>query len=358
MWLAIFTSNHQSYIIETLYGEFKKIDDYAQYFKVTTWVNYGIIMMVGTEKYLPAVEFEQVSKSYGTKMAVAQLDLLIGQGGVTSLLGPNGAGKSTTIHMLLGILPPDTGTVRLFRKEPTIARNRQVIGSMLQNIGAPDTLKVGELIRLWSSYYPRHLATSTVLEMAGLTGIANQWFGRLSGGQRRLVAFALAICGNPSILVLDEPTVGLDLASRHRFWQLTRQFAEQGKTILLSTHYLEEANMLADRIVVMNHGQVIADGSAATIKQQVSGRLIRCHTKIDIATIQALPSVISVSAAGRLLQIIASPAETVVTILLQLDPELSDLEVVGIGLEEAFLALTNVPAQPARDLVMDNRFDD
>lgn len=288
----------------------------------------------------PAVRFAQVSKHYGTVKAVDTLDLTIEQGSVVALLGPNGAGKTTAIGLMLGLMKPTSGLVELLGKDPRKPQNRRVIGAMLQDVGAPDTLRVHELIELWSSYYETPLPQDFVLDLAGLTDISHQRFGKLSGGQRRRVAFGLAICGNPDILFLDEPTAGLDLTSRSLLWQQVRHFARTDRTVILSTHHLEEADALADRIVLLNHGRLIADGTPEQIKAQVGGKRIRCRTRLDLSLLQHMPLVLNANREDRITQLVTHEAETVLRTLLALDPNLSDLEINGVGLEEAFLHLT------------------
>ncbi|CCH55118.1 antibiotic transport system ATP-binding protein [Fibrisoma limi BUZ 3] len=289
----------------------------------------------------PAVRFTQVSKRYGNTKAVDGLDLTIPQGGVVALLGPNGAGKSTTIGLLLGLMKPDSGRVELLGNDPRQPKSRQVVGAMLQDIGAPDTLRVHELIDLWSSYYELPLPLDFVLDVAGLAEIRQQKFGKLSGGQRRRVAFGIAICGNPDILVLDEPTAGLDLTSRSLLWQQVRHFARTDRTVILSTHHLEEADALADRIVLLNRGRLIADGTPEQIKAQVGGKRIRCRTRLDVALLQSMPLVADAYNEGSLTYLLTHEVEMVLRTLLALDPTLSDLDVTGVGLEEAFLRLTD-----------------
>jgi ABC-2 type transport system ATP-binding protein len=288
---------------------------------------------------MPAVELVNVCKAYGAVMAVDHLNLGIAQSGITAILGANGAGKSTTISMMLGILRPDAGSVRVLGQDPMQPQARQPIGAMLQTVGAPDTLRVRELIALWSSYYDAPLPASAVIDMAGLAGIDNRLFGALSGGQRRRVAFACALCGNPRILFLDEPSAGLDVEARRDFWRQVRRLAGDGRTIILSTHYLEEADALADRIVVLNRGRIIADGSAQAIKARVGGRLIRCQTVLTTDAIAAMDGVLHVTRQGRITIIAAAHVEAVVYDLLRHDHSLSDLRVSDSALEDAFMRL-------------------
>ena len=297
--------------------------------------------------HLSPISLRGTRKSFGggrdRVTALHSLDLDVEPGGVLALLGPNGAGKTTSIRLMLGLAKPDAGTVRVFGGDPTEPAQRIRCGAMLQISGLPDTLRVQEHIRLFSSYYPRPLPADEVLEICNLRGLENRYYGKLSGGERQRLAFALAICGDPDLLFLDEPTVGLDVTSRRAFWQQIRLLVERGKTILLTTHYLEEADALADRIVLLNHGSVIADGSPAEIKQQTSARRIRCRTGLPPFEIECHAGVIAVEREGDFVEILARSAEDVVRDLLSRDPELSDLEVSGVGLEQAFLSLTRDP---------------
>jgi ABC-2 type transport system ATP-binding protein len=242
---------------------------------------------------------------------------------------------------MLGLIKPSAGTALLFGGDPLAARNRRRTGVMLQASKVPETLKVVEHIHLFSSYYPNPMAMDEVVELAGLTGIENRKFGELSGGQRQRVLFALAICGNPSLLFLDEPTVGLDVESRRSFWAQIRNLAARGCSILLTTHYLEEADALADRVVVVNRGAIIADGTSAEIKARAAGKQVRCRTRLSHDDLVALPGVKSVRRDGDVTFLLTGEPESAVRELLNRDGSLSDLEITGAKLEEAFLALTS-----------------
>jgi ABC-2 type transport system ATP-binding protein len=281
-----------------------------------------------------------VSKRYDDELAVRDISLDIGPGGVIALLGPNGAGKTTTVRLLIGLAAPTAGSVRLFGGNPRSMASRQRIGAMLQVAKVPETLRVREHVDLFRSYYPAPLPAAEVFAAAGLDGLEDRKFGDLSGGQRQRVLFALAICGDPEMLFLDEPTLGFDVEARRSFWEQIRGFVARGRTVLLTTHYLDEADALADRIVVIDHGSVIADGTPAEIKQRVSGRRIRCTTKLAEADLRAIPGVTEVRYDHGNVELVASATESVVRELLWSDDSLSNLEVAGIQLEEAFLALT------------------
>jgi len=283
---------------------------------------------------------DQVTKRYGDTIALRDLSLDISRGGVLALLGPNGAGKTTSVKLLLGLASPSSGAATLFGGDPKRAANRRRIGAMLQVGKVPETLRVREHIELFRSYYPAPLAFSEVLELGGLEGIEDRKFGDLSGGQRQRVLFALALCGDPELLFLDEPTLGFDVEVRRAFWKQIRGFVARGRTVLLTTHYLEEADALADRVVVINHGSIVADGSPSEIKSKVSGRRIRCVTSLTEANLRALPGVTQASIDSGRAEILATAAESVVREMLARDAELSQLEVTSVGLEDAFIALT------------------
>lgn len=285
-------------------------------------------------------ELRGVSKSYGAVQALKNIDLEIRAGEVVALLGPNGAGKTTAVSLLLGLLRPTAGTVRLFGGNPQDAAVRTRVGAMLQISGVPQTLKVKEHIELFRSYYPSPFGTAAILELAGLAEVANRPYGKLSGGQQQRLHLALALCGNPDLIFLDEPTTGLDVGSRRALWETIRGFVQGGRTVVLTTHYLEEADALADRVVVINHGRIIAEGTPSAIKAQTAGRKIRAVTSLSADFIEALPGVGSLRRDGAAFEILASEAESVVLELLKNDPSLSGLEVVSAGLEDAFLALT------------------
>jgi len=282
----------------------------------------------------------RASKNFGEVHALRQVDFAVRAGELVALLGPNGAGKTTAVKLFLGLAKPTAGTVRVFGGNPIHAEVRTRIGAMLQVARVPETLRVREHIDLFSSYYPKPLPLAETLAVAGLQEIKDRVFGELSGGQRQRVLFALALCGDPDILFLDEPTVGLDVESRRLLWEEIRKLIERGKTVLLTTHYLEEADALADRVVVIHRGEIIAEGTPAEIKASTTGRRIRCVSSLDIETVCALPGVIEVRRDRDALEIRTVLAEPVLRELLSRDPGLSGIEVTSAGLEEAFLALT------------------
>jgi ABC-2 type transport system ATP-binding protein len=287
-----------------------------------------------------AASLEAVCKNYGEVRALRDVNFAVRSGEVVALLGPNGAGKTTAVKLLLGLMQPNTGKVRVLGGDPTNPENRMRTGTMLQIGRVPETLRVCEHIDLFSSYYPKPLPLKEVLAAAGLEKFVDRKFGDLSGGQRQRVLFALAICGDPDLLLLDEPTVGLDVEARRALWDEIRNLVERGKTVLLTTHYLEEADALADRIAVINQGAIIAEGTPAQIKTQTSGKRIRCVTSLGVAGLRQISGVTEVREDREAVEIHAIEAEPVVRELLARDPRLSGLEITSAGLEEAFLALT------------------
>src|SRR6202011_4552142 len=232
---------------------------------------------------------EGVNKNYGNVRALRGVNFGVRSGELVALLGPNGGGKTTVVKLLLGLMQPSAGRVRVFGGDPTNPQNRMRVGAMLQVGRVPETLRVREHIDLFSSYYLRPLPLAEVLAAAGLEKLADRKFGDLSGGQRQRVLFALAICGNPDLLFLDEPTVGLDVESRRMLWDEIRRMVERDKTVLLTTHYLEEADALADRVAVINCGEIIAEGTPAEIKAKTSGKRIRCITRLGLTRVRQIP---------------------------------------------------------------------
>lgn len=281
-----------------------------------------------------------VNKNYENIRALRDVNFRVRAGEVVALLGPNGAGKTTAVKLLLGLLQPNGGKVRVFGGDPVNPENRMRTGAMLQVGRVPETLRVREHIDLFSSYYMKPLPAADVLAAAGLEKIQDRKFGDLSGGQKQRVLFALAICGDPDLLFLDEPTVGLDVEARRMLWEEIRELVRRGKTVLLTTHYLQEADALADRIAVINKGEIVAEGTPATIKAQTAGKKIRCITSLSLGALRQIRGVTEVKEDREAIEIHASVAEPVVRELLARDEALSGLEVTSAGLEEAFLALT------------------
>ncbi|MPY86893.1 MAG: ATP-binding cassette domain-containing protein [Luteitalea sp.] len=290
----------------------------------------------------PVACLRQTTRRYGDVVALDRVDLALAAGQLTALLGPNGAGKTTAVRLLLGLLRPTSGKAELFGRSPQERAARERVGVMLQISGVPPTLTVREHVHLFSAYYPSPLTLHETLERAGLSEVAHRRFGDLSGGQQQRLMFALAICGNPDALFLDEPTAGLDVEGRRAFWIEIRRLIAHGRSILLTTHYLEEADALADRIVVLHQGRIVADGTPATIKQRTAGRRIRCVTSLPPARLEQLPGVRAIQPDRDGFVLLTTTAETTARALLQLDPTISDLEITTARLEDAFLSLTSV----------------
>ena len=285
-----------------------------------------------------------VHKRYGRIEALRGLDLEVRRGELLALLGPNGAGKSTAIGLWLGLTQPDAGAVRLLGGSPFDVRNRRGIGVMMQDAALIPELRVREHIEVTSSYYPSPLATDETLRLCRIEEIANRPYAKLSGGQKRQVQFALALCGRPQLLFLDEPTVGLDIQARETLWNTLRELISQGCSIVLTTHYLDEAQALADRVAVLSNGQRVASGTVDEIRSDVSRKHIRCVTQLDPGAIRAWPEVIEARCDSRGMHVTASDAETVVRRLLCVDPALRDLEVRQADLSQAFAELTQKAA--------------
>ncbi len=286
----------------------------------------------------------RVIKRYGTVTALHKVDLALQPGETLALLGPNGAGKTTAISALLGIIAPDSGTAALFGNNPRRAANRTRVGAMLQVSGVPATLTVAEHVRLFASYYPTPLPLAETLAIAGLRGLENRLYGQLSGGQKQRVAFALAICGDPGALVLDEPTSALDVESRLALWAQIRSYGARGRSVLLTTHDLAEADALADRIVVLFGGRVVADGSAADIKARAGGSTVRCTSGLGDDRLRAVAGVDAIRRADGAIRITTHDANAVVRAMYLIDPTFTLFDVTATPLEEAFLALTRTAA--------------
>ncbi len=299
-----------------------------------------MLQPIGKKSDQAAASMLNVTKNYGAVQALKDFSLQVRAGQLTAVLGPNGAGKTTAIRLLLGLARPTSGRVSVFGGDPALTETHIRVGAMLQVGRVPETLRVREHIDLFSSYYPKPLALSETLSIAGIEDLRNRKFGDLSGGQKQRVLFALAICGNPDLLFLDEPTVGLDVEARHLLWDEIRKLRTQGKTVVLTTHYLEEADALADRIVVINKGSMIAQGTPSEVKAHTAGKKIRCVTHLPVATVRDIAAVADVQQDRGTTIIHTSEPEQVLRELLQRDLALSGLEVMGAGLEDAFLALT------------------
>jgi ABC-2 type transport system ATP-binding protein len=287
-----------------------------------------------------AVQLTGLTKRFGQLTAVDALDLTIGRGEVVALLGPNGAGKSTTIDMLLGLTRPDAGTVRLYDEPPAAAIATGRVGALLQSGGLLPDLTAAETVALAASLLPKHRSLSSVLQRAGVTEFAKQRVGRLSGGQQQRVRFAIALVGEPDLLVLDEPTAALDVEGRRAFWAAMRAETAKGRTVVFATHYLEEADAYADRIVLLRAGRIVADGTAGEIRAVVSGRTIRATLPgADPSRLAALPGADQAEVRGDTVLLHCSDSDAALRALLAQTPA-RDVEVVARGLEDAFIALT------------------
>ena len=298
------------------------------------------------------IALSHLSKSYGAINAVRSLDLFIAPGETVALLGPNGAGKTTTIDMMLGLIRPDLGTISIFGVPPARAVRAGWVGGMLQTGSPLDHLRVRELVALTASYYPAPLRVDDVLRLTGADEFAGQWTTKLSGGQAQRVRFAAALVGDPDLLLLDEPTAGIDVEGRRDFWQSMRDVAGQGKTVLFATHYLEEADAYADRIVLIAGGQVVADGPATEIKAQAASRTIRGTLPgAELAALHALPGVLAADRHGDTVIMSCSEPDVALRALLAAFPGIRDIEVNGGSLEEAFMELTAERANSAADVM-------
>jgi ABC-2 type transport system ATP-binding protein len=277
----------------------------------------------------------------GPVEAVRGVDIAIAPGETVALLGPNGAGKSTTIDMLLGLAEPDAGTVTLFGGAPGEAIAAGRVGAMLQTGALLRDLTVRELIAMMAALYPSPLPVDEVLSLTGVEDIASRRTQKLSGGQTQRVRFAVALVSNPELLVLDEPTVAMDVEGRHAFWTTMREFASRGKTVLFATHYLEEADDYADRAVLMARGSIVADGPTTEIKAMVGTRTIRATMPgADVADLEALPGVTGAERRGEAAVLHCSDSDAAIRALLDRYPGARDIEIESAGLEAAFLALT------------------
>ena len=289
----------------------------------------------------PAAELIDATKKYGEIEALKGVTIRIELGEVVAMLGPNGAGKTTSISILLGLRKPTSGKALLFGLQPTNLLARSRVGVMLQESGVPAVLKVREIVDLFRSYYPHPMPRDRAIAMAGLEEKANALVKELSGGQRQRLYFALAVCGDPDVLFLDEPTVGMDVEGRRSFIDRIAEFARMGRTVVLTTHYLEEADQLAKRVVVIDRGVVIADAPPGEIKSRVAGKRVRFsapgRTERDL---EGLP-VTAVTIADSRVQLLTNQPETVLRELFRRGVEISDLEVAGADLEDAFIAMTS-----------------
>ncbi|WP_304457897.1 ABC transporter ATP-binding protein [Alicyclobacillus sendaiensis] len=292
-----------------------------------------------------AISVEHVTKRFGAVHAVDDVSFEVEPGTIVALLGPNGAGKTTLISMILGLSEPTQGFVRILGHRPRDRAARERLGVMLQHVTLPQSVKVKELLAWFRSFYPHPLPAEHLLQMAGIEHLADREAVKLSGGEQRRLQFALAMAGDPSLLLLDEPTTGMDVESRRAFWDSLRSFVRDGRrTLLLTTHHLEEAGSIADRVILLKGGRVIADGSLAEIKRQAGNRYVsfiagpRCTND----EIEQLPHVKRVRFSGRHVRIETDHPDDVLRAIILRDLDASSFEVSQGALEDAFVALTEL----------------
>jgi ABC-2 type transport system ATP-binding protein len=279
-------------------------------------------------------------KRFGKVTALDGFDLAVNRGELLAVLGPNGAGKTTAIAMLLGLQSPDEGTAELFGVAPQDIDARRRIGVMMQEVALPAVMRPRELLEQVASYYPAPYDIASVVQRLSLESLVNRPYAKLSGGQKRQVQFALSICGRPELLFLDEPTVGLDVQAREALWRVIRELLHEGCSIVLTTHYLEEAEALADRVVVMARGRLVTSGSVDEIRANVSRKQVSCMSQLSPDAVRGWPEVLQLEVERDRLRITTRNAESLLIRLFREDPQLSDIEVKRAGLAEAFTELT------------------
>jgi ABC-2 type transport system ATP-binding protein len=289
----------------------------------------------------PLASLAAVRKRYGRVTALDGLDLSVRRGELLALLGPNGAGKSTAISLLLGLQSPDEGSAELFGEDPQSIEARRRIGIMMQEVALSMVMRPRELIAQVASYYPTPYDTDAVIKRLSLEKLADRPYGKLSGGQKRQVQFGMAICGRPELLFLDEPSVGLDLQAREALWTVLRELLHEGCSIVLTTHYLEEAEALADRVAVVAHGRLVAGGTVDEIRAYVSSKNILCRSTLAAGVIRSWPEVEKLTEESGRQQIVTRDAEAVLRRLLAADAAVQDIEVRRAGLAEAFAEITS-----------------
>ncbi|RRA50294.1 ABC transporter ATP-binding protein [Acidipila sp. EB88] len=296
----------------------------------------------------PAALLQNVTKQYPGHRALDGLSFSLRAGEIVALLGPNGAGKTTAIRVLLGLTSPTSGEARLFGRSPRVRAARTHVGAMLQVGRMPESLRVCEHIELFRGYYPRPLPLQEILRIAGLASVSQKLFGDLSGGQKQRVLFALALAGDPDLLFLDEPTLGMDIEARRALWAEVRSLAARGKTVLLTTHYLEEAEALASRILLLKNGRLLVEGTPGELRARAGASRIRCRTQLSEPFLLGMPEVKELRREGDRWLLCTDAPEAVLRVLLQADQALSGLEVSPMPFEEAFLSLTgDAVAEPA-----------
>jgi ABC-type multidrug transport system ATPase subunit len=293
---------------------------------------------------IPLAELVGAVKRYGKTLALDGVHLGVRRGEVLALLGPNGAGKSTAISLWLGLLQPDEGVARLMGRSPLDVESRREVGMMMQEVALEPLLRVRELVALAASYYPSPMSVSETLALTRATDLGDKRYAKLSAGQKRKAQFAIAVVGRPKLLFLDEPTVGLDIEARAAMWSAIRDLVAHGSSVVLTTHYLEEAEALADRVVVLAKGRVIAHGSVDEIRSIVSRTQISCASALSADEVRRWPSVLDASRDANTLSITAVDGESVVRRLLAADEDLRHLEVRQAALADAFTELTKEAA--------------
>lgn len=292
-----------------------------------------------------AIDIEAVSKSYGEVHAVDGLTVRVERGQAIGLLGPNGAGKSTSLDMLLGLVRPDEGRIRLFGRRPADAIRAGQVGAMLQTGGLMPEVTVRDVIRLVHRLARHPLPFPEIVRQADIEDILGHRVDKLSGGQRQRIRFALAIVEDPELIVLDEPTAGMDVAARHRFWETMRAQAASGRTMLFATHYMEEADSAADRVLVMHQGRLLADSTPAELKARTGLRRMSFSCEAAEETLQALPGVVDVQARHGSVVLHSDDSDATVDALVRRELRPRDLEITGLGLEQAYLSLTAEPEE-------------
>ena len=301
----------------------------------------------------PALRFSSVTHYYGERRALNDLHLTVTRGQTLALLGPNGAGKSTTISVLLGLVHPRFGHVEVLGRSPKDAVASGRVGAMLQTgsgTGLPPGVRVVDVVRLVRRLYARPAPLDVVIERAAIATLLYRRTDHLSGGQAQRVRFALAIAGDPEVVFLDEPTAAMDVEARRTFWKMIRALGDEGRTTVFATHHLAEADQVADRVVVLHHGQVVADGPGATLKAAVATRHVRFVTdRPDVALLNSLEGVTDVQVRGTTITLSCLDADASIRALVRFGVEFRDLEVTGAGLEEAFIALTSTDTKPGED---------
>ena len=288
-----------------------------------------------------AIDARGVVKSFGSVHAVRGVDLRVQPGEIVAFLGPNGAGKTTTIDMILGLTSPDSGSISVFGHTPRGAVSRGLVSAVLQTGGLLKDLTVRETVELTASLFAEKRPVDEALERAGIRDLANRRVGLCSGGEQQRLRFAMALVSDPALLILDEPTTGMDVEARRSFWNAIRTDAARGRTVMFATHYLDEADEYADRIVLMSRGRIVADGSTAEIKNLVSGRIVRAtFPGADPARLAALPGVDDVEFAGDRITIHTKDSDAVARHLLT-ETSARNVEITAQNLESVFLALTS-----------------